>query len=340
MTEIYFIRHAEAEGNVFRRLHGQYNSGVTPNGRRQIEALRRRFETVEIDAVYASDLARTCITATAIYRAKGLPLQKDPRFREVCVGVWEDIPFGWLRRNDAERMRAFSHDQAHWFIDGCEPLPEYTGRFLTALEEVARRHDGQRVAIFSHGMVLRGVLQALFGVEGHCENTGVTHLFYENGQYRLDYYNDASHISPEISTLGKQHWWRGDRKIDDLWYRESAADDGAFLAALGCPTAERVRIALLGDEPVGAVALRETQTDAGELVFLGLLPQYRGLGLAAQLLGEAVSIFRAAGKRTLVLARKAELPEAQCFFERYGFVGDPGAFGLIPEESAAFASVP
>ena len=39
MTTIYLIRHAEAEGNIFRRLHGQYNSNVTPNGMRQIAAL-------------------------------------------------------------------------------------------------------------------------------------------------------------------------------------------------------------------------------------------------------------------------------------------------------------
>ena len=41
MTELYLIRHAEAEGNVFRRLHGQYNSRITPNGLKQIAALRR-----------------------------------------------------------------------------------------------------------------------------------------------------------------------------------------------------------------------------------------------------------------------------------------------------------
>ena len=59
MTTIYLIRHAEAEGNVFRRLHGQYDSNVTPNGLKQIEALAKRFESIPIDAVYASDLTRT-----------------------------------------------------------------------------------------------------------------------------------------------------------------------------------------------------------------------------------------------------------------------------------------
>ena len=36
MTTIYLIRHGEAEGNAFRRTHGQYDSILTPNGFRQL----------------------------------------------------------------------------------------------------------------------------------------------------------------------------------------------------------------------------------------------------------------------------------------------------------------
>ena len=60
MTTLYLIRHAEAEGNIFRRVHGWYNSSITPNGLRQVAALQKRFETIPVDAVYASDLIRTC----------------------------------------------------------------------------------------------------------------------------------------------------------------------------------------------------------------------------------------------------------------------------------------
>lgn len=88
MTKIYLIRHAEAEGNIYRRMHGQYDSRITPNGMRQIAALEKRFEAIPVDACYASDLNRTCVTARAIYRAKGLPLRPDARFREVGVGRW------------------------------------------------------------------------------------------------------------------------------------------------------------------------------------------------------------------------------------------------------------
>ena len=51
MTTLYLIRHAEAEGNLYRRIHGQYNSLITDNGYRQIQALQERFADVPIDAV-------------------------------------------------------------------------------------------------------------------------------------------------------------------------------------------------------------------------------------------------------------------------------------------------
>ena len=126
MTTIYLIRHAEAEGNVFRRIHGQYDSCVTPNGRRQIAALAQRFAGIPVDAVYASDLKRTCLTATAIYRQKGLPLHRDARFREVGLGPWEDTPFGELERRYPAQLHAFSHDSYHWYVEGAESCNMHT----------------------------------------------------------------------------------------------------------------------------------------------------------------------------------------------------------------------
>ena len=50
MTRIYLIRHAEAEGNLYRIAQGQYNSILTDRGWRQVEALRRRFAAIPSDA--------------------------------------------------------------------------------------------------------------------------------------------------------------------------------------------------------------------------------------------------------------------------------------------------
>ena len=56
MTRVYVIRHAEAEGNLYRIAQGQYDSILTDRGWRQLQALAGRFRDVHLDAVYASDL--------------------------------------------------------------------------------------------------------------------------------------------------------------------------------------------------------------------------------------------------------------------------------------------
>ena len=56
MTRVYIVRHGEAEGNIYRRIHGQYDSNLTDNGLRQVEALEERFRSIHLDAVYSSDL--------------------------------------------------------------------------------------------------------------------------------------------------------------------------------------------------------------------------------------------------------------------------------------------
>lgn len=59
-------------------------------------------------------------------------------------------------------------------------------RYLPALEEVARAHDGETIALFSHGAALRivlGTLQGLtlreVGTSPHGDNTAVSLLEYE-----------------------------------------------------------------------------------------------------------------------------------------------------------------
>ena len=59
MTTIYLIRHAEAEGNLYRIAQGQDNSNLTDRGWRQVQALEERFKDVHIDAVNSYQTAKS-----------------------------------------------------------------------------------------------------------------------------------------------------------------------------------------------------------------------------------------------------------------------------------------
>ncbi len=213
MTKIYLIRHAEAEGNLYRRAQGHYNANVTPLGRRQIAALAERFRTVHLDALWSSDLCRTQSTAAAIRKYHPeLELHLSERLREIDVGVWEDQPWGNLAAAFPEEMEYFTHDPARWSVPGGEPYEALQSRIKTAVLSLAERYDGQTIAVVSHGLAIRSLLCDVFGVPSeridslpYGDNTSVTLLAVEGGRISVEFYNDASHLEEAgLSTFARQ----------------------------------------------------------------------------------------------------------------------------------------
>lgn len=293
MTTIYLIRHGEAEGNVFRRFHGQYDSLLTPRGHRQVELVRKRFENIPIDACYASDLTRTSLTARSVYQAKGLPLRRDPRFREIGIGVWEDLPYAYLDVHDEKRMWEFNHDPTVWHVEGAECFEEYTQRFIDGMTDAAEKWDGGSVAIFAHGAVIRCTLMRLFFWNRleelpYSDNTGVCKLMFDKGEFTYEFLNDNSHIPEELSTYYIQRWWRStnNRKEAAVYFRNT-------------DTLERP--AILVDRPIGCVRLGGVEGAVGQVLALELDSAFAGRYYGDQLLGEAISHFRKLGCREIRL---------------------------------------
>ena len=151
MTRIYLVRHAEAEGNLYRIAHGHYNGLITARGYKQIAALQQRFEHIHIDAVYSSDLFRTRTTARAVYQPKGLPLHTDPNLREVNMGVWEGHTWQQLRMEDEERIVDFNRHLDRWQVPGGETAQQVLDRFIPTLTKIARENDGKTVGYSAMG---------------------------------------------------------------------------------------------------------------------------------------------------------------------------------------------
>lgn len=201
MTTIYLIRHAQAEGNLYRRCHGWYNGMITVTGRRQIQRLERRFAGVQIDAVYSSDLFRAMSTAGALYRPRGLTLRIEPGLREIRGGIWEDRTWGeWLHR-DRDNLAAFLRYDPAWSAPGGETFPAVRARMDRAVRRIAAAHPGQTVAVVSHGSAIRSALCGWLGYAPEEEapirlgdNTSVAKLEVEDGGVKVIYYGDNSHL--------------------------------------------------------------------------------------------------------------------------------------------------
>lgn len=358
MTTLYIVRHAEAEGNLYRRAHGWYDGHITPNGLRQIEALAGRFDGVHIDVAYSSDLQRTKLTAGAVTEARGLPLRLDPDLREIGLGIYENMPFGQLRHFYPQESEQFFLCSPQWSSPEGETFQQVTDRILSAITRIAQAHPGESVAIFTHSIAIRCLQSALRGVHpsettklGLGENTAITKLEYENGTFRTVYENDDAHVPAEIATQAKRKLQQsGERPMLEVWFRSLDMDSEAqiyadarldawldihhtldnfdgpgFLAeAREQWTADRraVQCVMWQDEVIGVLQLathRQIDDGVGYIPFVYLKPDYRRRGIGSQLIGEAVSLYRELGRRTLRLRCAPDNLTAQRFYKRLGF---------------------
>ena len=350
MTKIYLIRHAEAEGNLYRIAQGQQNSLITDRGFRQIAALKKRFADIPVDAVYSSDLYRTCVTATAVYLPKGLPLRTCPELREICVGDWEGRTWGEIARTDSQQMQDFSLHLDRWHVDGAETPQQVLDRMLAAVRRIAGENPGRTVAVFSHGCSIRILLAALQGYSiaqmGETplgSNTAVSLLEGDGDGLRVVFRDDVTHLTPELL---RRHSSRtpAPKPLDPgLYFRPLQPEQEAWMlqcvrngwadAALPepytdaaarrlCLSGTAAQAGILEGQPVGLLqfdSARDAAEGRGWISLLYVQREQRGRGYGVQLLGQSVQHYRPLGRRSLCVALAAENAPAVRFFEEYGF---------------------
>jgi probable phosphoglycerate mutase len=354
MTNVFIVRHAEAEGNIFRRIHGHSDGKVTLTGKRQIDALKERFSGVALDAVYSSDLTRAYETALGIGSAVKLPVVKLQSLREISMGAWEDTCWGWWETHAPELAEYYNLAPLKWRVDGAETIGEVQERMVRTVTELAERHDGGSIAVVTHGVALRTLLCHASGVSlddvneiRYCDNTAVSLLAIDGGKMTLTYMNDNSHLPEEISTFAKQRWWKNKNITDkrNLYFEPlkwdesgvsylksvySDPDSGfsdpaqneieSFMSAQKSKAEnnpECLLYAMHYGKPCGLVIL----SPDGWVRLFYLEPEYRGKGFAVQLLGVAVSTFRKSGLSRIRLTVAESNRAAIKFYSRYGFSG-------------------
>ena len=349
MTEIYVIRHVQAEGNLYRHMQGHWDGGVTPLGVRQRDALAERFRAVPVDAVYSSDLWRARFTASAVTKYHDLPVQTDKRLREINIGPWETEPFANIIWEQPELLDTFMHDQEHFYLAGAETYQQVQARALTALYEIAEQNPGRTVVITTHGITIRCMLTKLLGVSLNdsetvpiFHNTGIAHLTYENGRFTVLSINDAEHLPPELLRRGfdipalrhvcvdpAAHRALYERCYADAWLAahgnlKGFSAEPYFRSACDHYRRDPESVMLLyeGETFAGLLDLdtgRGEHANYGWISLLYLCPEYRGRGLGVQVLGRAVAKYRKLGRRAIRLHVAEDNGPALAFYRTNEF---------------------
>jgi broad specificity phosphatase PhoE len=157
-TTVWLARHGEAHnpGNV---LYGRLpRVRLTPEGRRQAQAIASRLESRPLAAIYSSPMLRARRTAEAVLgvhpELKRLRLTAD--LQEVRTG-WEGEPLASLEAIDWD-FYTHPRDPAD------ESLATIHQRMQHWLQQVLQRHAGSEVLGVSHGdpiLILVGMLSGL-----------------------------------------------------------------------------------------------------------------------------------------------------------------------------------
>jgi len=164
MAELLLARHGETDWNRERRVQGHTDVPLNARGLEQARALVESLAAVRLAAVYSSDLARACETATAVARAQSLEVRIERRLREKNFGSWEGL-------TDVEIAARFPAAVRGRWGDG-ETTEDVADRAIEAVEAIAARHDDGPILVVSHGGPLRAILAhhcVAHGPIGNCQ---------------------------------------------------------------------------------------------------------------------------------------------------------------------------
>ena len=187
-TRIHLVRHGQVEGFDQKRYNGQGDVQLTAEGWLQYRRLRERLATVNLEAVYSSDLSRCALGAQLLAEPHGLSPLLRSDLREIHIGQWEGRTWQQLKAEVPEQWQARLDDIVNYRVPGGENLLDVADRVLPALQEIVARHRGGEVLIVAHGGVNRllllnaigAPLERLFHVE---QSFGCLNL--------IDYYADG-----------------------------------------------------------------------------------------------------------------------------------------------------
>ncbi len=156
MTTLWLIRHGQTDWNLEGRYQGQSDVPLNAAGMAQAEAFAASLCGQQFDALYTSDLARALQTAQVIAACTGLPVQADPRLREINQGEWQGRTLDEIKGiyNECAQAKHLAIDPASTRAPGGESVLEVSQRMAQAANDIARRYPNGRVLVVSHGLAL------------------------------------------------------------------------------------------------------------------------------------------------------------------------------------------
>ena len=200
MTTIFFIRHGQTLWNKELKYQGHSDIALSAEGLQQAERVARRLRREPFTAIYSSDLSRAFITAEKVAEHHSLPVVAMPEFREVGFGEWEGLKYDQIYAGWSAEIDKFFRYPSQVEIPGGETFHAVKERTDRGLKQLCERHDGECIAVVTHGGAIRTILCSALGIPLDAlwsfrqDNTAVNIVEYEERHNIIRLVNDVNHI--------------------------------------------------------------------------------------------------------------------------------------------------
>ena len=154
-------------------------------------------------------------TAEYISGIKRLPIILREDLKEINGGLWEGMRWEDLAKAYPEEYDTWeTKPHIHQMPEG-ESMVSFQERVVTAVQDILSLERGKNICIVTHGTAIRVLLCWFRGMHlkdkikiPWCDNTAVTIVTEEQGQFQVILEGDASHLDKETSTLQNQEWFK------------------------------------------------------------------------------------------------------------------------------------
>ncbi len=161
MSGITFIRHAATD--MTGTFCGHSDPPVNALGQQQIKNMLALLSNEAWDAVYSSDLKRAIATAEPLARASHRRVATTVGLREIHFGKWEGLTWQQIEQRDAAYAQRWIESFPSLPAPSGEAFASFERRVLGEMERILRIAEGNRIAIVTHGGVMRVVLRTFLG---------------------------------------------------------------------------------------------------------------------------------------------------------------------------------
>lgn len=209
-TQIILVRHGQTEWNRVERFRGRIDIALNATGLRQAEAageaIGRRYRPV---AVYSSALSRAVKTAEPIAKIGGLQVQILDGILDCDFGDWQGLTSDEVKARWPVEHRLWFEEPEKGRVPGGETLEQVRARAVAAVETVAKRHEGQTIALVSHKVVCKVLMCTVLGLDNshywriEQDNAAINVFVYRAGSYLVKLLNDTCHLEGVNGTSGK-----------------------------------------------------------------------------------------------------------------------------------------